>query len=514
LSDERPHISTGPLPPPADLGPAFNWHPLVHAEHFGETLQFILIKLKEPLHKPVREQIRNLLAAANIEYACEYSLFGSWDGLVRAWLGPASYRRLRRVLDDPVSSYNVDDFNGFTATHLHYLRLGETNDLLEARDALGAITSNAKHIDFIASNPDKIDSESWRRLQAAGLVWLKPSDRDGSVKFYTALARTRDHLSTEEELLAITDAMRTTQIPTSGESMLDRATLYRGSGSMGSYLVRCVADTYGDVLSLAEAFDTHLDGTHLRPTTHLIANSKPRESDNANDRLHLTLDETKAAELLGFDDPGTIANLSDAHRRELLRLVSSACEISDTDEKLQKRLLRMLRSSLINDHHELEETLIFLHRFEPYFNRLVEAELEFVFDASWRTRLINKCDLSEDKQWKEHADAMRERKWTIGTWLNTALAACEFDPAFQGRMEGRLGPDWEKRCRALLDLRNEYSHGAVTEIGRLDYYDRNVTKFLGMAIGAAALWRRCERNLAGSDVEMGAKVDGDTGTVL
>jgi hypothetical protein len=107
----------------------YNWHPAVHSVHFGETLYFVMIRLREPLHTPVATQIKHLLQTARIQYACSYPLFGWWDALVRVWLTPASYSRFARVLENSVN-HNVANFRGFTTTNIRYLWSDSTKDLL------------------------------------------------------------------------------------------------------------------------------------------------------------------------------------------------------------------------------------------------------------------------------------------------------------------------------------------------------------------------------------------------
>jgi hypothetical protein len=481
-----------------DLEIGFNWHPAVHTQHFGETLYFVMIRFREPLHRPVARQLRDLLAAVEIEYACEYPLFGYWDALVRVWLGQSSYRRLVRTLREKKRN-NIADVRGFTVVEIDYLRLSKRDDPLSADqdNLLATITTYAAAIDRLSESPDRPDIDEYQKMCEEGLLFDCPPPPDQSVKFYTALTRTSDEASPERDINAILRAMDATIIPTSNVRMTDRATLYLGSGELADYLIRCVADRYSDVLALVEAFDIHIKETNLRPMTLLVASSSPRESDNANDRLHLTLDDANAAELLGFDNPSILAKLKDDHRHEFRHLIKTACELSDTDDELRNKLLRALRATLENQSADLEQELIFLHRFEPKFNKAIEDSLIYVFDDDWRVKVKDMC--LKDKRWHKHAAEIERletsnAKWTIGTYLTTATAVSESDPGFQGLLEKRFQSDnWEKETRALLDLRNKFSHGDVSLFERLDFYDGKMVKFLVSVINAGVLSRRCER---------------------
>src|ERR1700733_4392460 len=78
---------------------AINWHPLVHTNTYRESLYFFLIRYREPHYTPVASQLRRILAAAGVTHACEYTIFGYWDGLIRVWLSQSSHNRLLSLLE-------------------------------------------------------------------------------------------------------------------------------------------------------------------------------------------------------------------------------------------------------------------------------------------------------------------------------------------------------------------------------------------------------------------------------
>jgi hypothetical protein len=470
----------------------YNWHPAVHATHFGETLYFVMIRLREPLHRPVAEQVRDLLQTADVQFACEYSLFGWWDALLRVWLTPSSYRRFLRVLEDSVQ-HNVADFHGFTTTRMHYFWRGNDADLLASDTAiLKAVAGHTADIASVVEHPDRTATDSWESLRGAGLIFQRPVTPDGGVKFYTSLERTSDVMSVQHEIGAIKRAMESTVLSTTGVRMTQRSTLYCGAGTLADYLVRCVADTYGDVLALAESFDKHLQATRLRPMTLLVANTDPCESDNVNDTHHLTLDDTTNAELLGLADARVLAKLPSEYRFEIHHLVVTACELANDDEAVRTMLLNILHATVINDHDKFQASLSFLFNFEPLFRDRLIRELAGIFGQDWLSDIRAECQ--DSNKWREHGDemAMNMKKWTLGTYMFTALAACDFDRKCRGRFESQLGSNWSKEYESFLDLRNDVAHGRVHDkFQHLDVYDPVLTDFLRRAMNAAVFWRRC-----------------------
>jgi hypothetical protein len=411
-----------PEPDPDTAAEPFNWHPAVHASHFGETLYFFMIRLKEPLHRPVADQVRHLLHSAEIEYACEYSLFGWHDALIRVWLTPSYYRRLRRALDDSVH-HNVDDYHHFTTTNIYYMWRDARDLLTEDQEVLADIAGASAEIASIAGNPDQADVDSWEKLRKLGLVFERPSI-NGGVKFYTVLDRISDANASQRQIDAILRSINETHMPTSDAFMSACATLYCGAGDLGDYLVRCVVDTYDDVLKLVESFDIRLKDARVRPMTLLIANAVPREFDDINDTMNLSLDDTTTADLLSVE-PRTVARLDDHHRVELHHLAVTACELASSETALRKLLLSILHATAVNSHDDLYIALTYLVQFEPNFGKFVVTELPSV-SREWFARIKRECEASSKPKWQRHAKEMtkqKERAWTLDTYKFTALAA-------------------------------------------------------------------------------------------
>lgn len=477
--------------PDAEHPISYNWHPAVHDLYFEEKLYFVMIRLKEPLHRPVAEQVSDLLKAADVQYACAYPLFGWWDALIRVWLAPPAWRRLGAEIKDK-PEHNVSDVQVFTTSSIHYLWRGNKKDMLSPEKKIKtAIAAHTEDIEAQAQVPERTDTDIWAELAKNDLLFPRPPTREGGVKFYTSLERTGGDHSVEVEIDAIFKAMDSTVLGTTGTRMTKQATLYCGAGNLADYLVRCVADNYDDVLALAESFDKHLRKTRLRPMTMLVANPGASfESDHVNNILHLSQDHANAGELLGLS-PKVIANLQPADRQAITKLTFKAFELANEDQALREMLIAILQAAALNDHAALQSSLSFLLAFEPYFKKRLTREFSDIFGPNWFPILLGL--LGSKSKWKKHADEVNKEldSWTLANFVLTAIAASELNLGFRGSINSQLGSNWKSEADALKDLRNDLAHGRVHEFQRLDLYDQKLIEFLSRALKAAVFWRRC-----------------------
>jgi hypothetical protein len=487
---------------------AYNWHPSVHEEHFEETLYFVLIRLHEPLHLPVAEQVRKLLADAGIKYACAYPLFGSWDALVRVWLTSVSYKRFIHVLQDSVkhrsSEHNIEDYRGFFTNEIRYFWSdADGKDLLSPdKKVRTAMASNNADIDRVAELPSSTDPEVLsicERLAGEGLMFNRPPMPPGGVKFYTCLERTSVYMPPQREIEQILKAMQSTAVGEDETPMIDRSSLYCGDGTLAAYMVRSVADSFDDVLSLAESFDRHLKETGLRPMTLLVANPDAvYESDSANNHRHFNPNDNRIVELLELQHD-VIAGLSAGERTELNSLVVGACELTKGEGALQQILLRILKATALNNHEEFRASLAFLLNFEPEFKKRMIREFSEAFGEQWLVEIRRLCQESEEHRAHAQGEMGKDlRKWTLGTYRITARVVSSLNPHFRGRMVKEMGEEWDGAVGDLLSLRNDLSHGRVHEIQDLNAYRDEITledrdpeelaSYLRRIMNAAVFW--------------------------
>jgi hypothetical protein len=461
----------------------YNWHPAVHGEKFGETLHFFQIRFHEPLHSPIGNQIRSLLQAAGIQFACEYVLFGWWDALVRVWLTPAAHNRLARLMNR--SSANVESFQGFATSQIYYHWSGLQGNLLEHTPKIPtAIAANAAAIELTASEPHHSDEDAWANLVTDDLILKRDQTGTEGVKFYTALHRTDQRMSVEENLAAIDQSLAAAE-------MTGTASVYVGEGHLADYLIRCVAERFDEVLDLVARFDEELEGSGLRPMTHLIANVNPRESDHVNEPRPLSLEENRDVEILGLPDSKALVRLEPARRLALHGLIERACSLPAGDEKLRQTLLAILRASVLNNQAELREQLSVVVEFEFYFRTRMIAEFTACFGNDWFNTIRELC--RKDPRWSDHAGQMSVPipKWSVGTYKFTALACCSFSPEFKASIESQLGVEWSTATDEHLPVRNSVSHWTLAEEYDVNSFDPGWIDFLDRAMRAVALCRGC-----------------------
>jgi hypothetical protein len=462
-----------------------NWHPAVHTR-FGEQLYFCLIKLEQPLHRPVSEQIRSVLDSARVRYACEYSIFGYWDALVRVWLNSSSEQRLREVFARPSS--NVADARRFVATQIRHFWSGDASNLLApSRELREAIAERDGDVRLTVEHPDHGQEDVWRRLSDAGLLIERQRPATSSaVKFYVALQRGGGELPHDFEEQAVLGA-----IDSSG--LAPRTSLYSGSGEFADYLVRCVADSYDEVLHWSATLDVNLGVTKLRPMTLLVANTAAYESDNVNDIDVLSSDDQATLDLLELGDQSQqlFTRLSMVQRAALNGLVRSAYELSEQYRPLRSKLRDLLRASIEDDRNALTSSLAFLLDFEWFLSAYLRRAWAEVYGRDWPAELAGRFEDNGKKA--PTPEEMSSEKWTLGAMFHTAIESASLDDDVEARFVLQLGDYWATQMETLLSLRNRIAHGRLRAIQQLDDFAGEWGVFLREIMNVAALHFRCEQ---------------------
>jgi hypothetical protein len=487
--------------PPLDVVRAFNWHPVVHVREFHEQLYFYLIRLDGALHKPVAEQIRETLALASVEYACEYSIFGHWDALIRVWLSQASRRTLDRVLDTKAA--NVAEARYFRADEVRHLWVGHEDNLLSEAETNRIVQSIGIHDDRIralAGNPGPVQRDD--PLLTSGLIIERPSTSSDSVKFYISLEGPHA-MSRNLETKAILAALNQS-------GLAQDASLYSGSGTFAQYLVRGVSPVYKEVLEKTAQFDILLADTHLRPMTLLVANTNARESDNANDVEALNDDDELSAMQLKLPDAahGCLKSLPKDDRRALHRLIHDAFQLSalasGEDEDLLTKLRQLLSASVVNDAEAVLASVSFLIESEWLAGAYLKRTWAHILDTDWMVILDKKFakaagESSTEKErgyYEVLSSAVRRPKeWTLGTIVNLAIASARLDLKIAGRISKDLGEDWKREIHTLHEMRNFIAHGHTREVVRFDDFDGEWGEKLRDLTRAARLHYRFEQTI-------------------
>jgi hypothetical protein len=458
----------------------FNWHPYVHVHEFSEQLYFYLLRLDRPLHSPVHDQIRHLLDLAEIEWACEYSIFGYWDAIIRVWLTDPSRHRFERILRS--GQANIGEARYFTANEIRHLWLDRVSTPLSPADDLlaesparhklvGAIADYEQAITQLADNPTQpIPRDS--PLVRAGIIFERPPPPPGAVKFYVSLHRTEGELSLNRELNIVLSALRQSGLAAD-------ASLYVGSGSFAEYLVRGVSPDYETVLATTAAFDVALADTSLRCMTHLIANTHARESDNVNDVRGLSPEEERNAIRLGLSDSGSdgskLNELPKREREALGQLLDEASRMWQENPKLRESLVALFRACIANEHADVRASLSFFLESEYLAAQYLARVLSDVFTPAWPRVLSDRFHMLASDVFErstdmatEHemnaAEVSRPREWTLGSIAKLATAIADLNADFNRTLATELCVTWKPRLWELVRVRNFIAHGRTREV--------------------------------------------------
>jgi hypothetical protein len=457
----------------------YNWHPVVHAEEYEETLYFLLIRLHQPRHRRVSEQIRRVLETAGIEFACEYSIFGYWDALVRAWLTHDSYLRLMRVLKRRTES-NVAKFETFVASEMRYLWAGTSTELLNGdQKAFDALARCRREVRATVDNPDAASEHDLTRLQEEGLiisrevnepVVAEPDVGPATIKFYIALQRIGGDLDPDEESSMVLRAVEEC-------GLTSFTSIYGGTSRFAAYLIRCVVPTYSDVLEASAELDIHLAGTRLRTMTLLVANTDARESDQVNQKKPLTRRAENTLRLLALQDEpaSTFANLTQRDWDSLNELVERAHEIGSTDQVLLLWLIDIYRACVKDNQDELARAVAFITDTEFFVAEYMVFAWSDVIGDHWFSAL--RRAFNGTAGYERHAaemDRNKDEDWTAGSYAHLAVGTVEVDEPyselFDARLRRQLMPDWKQRIMAYAKLRNGPAHGKLRRVEHLDAF--------------------------------------------
>jgi hypothetical protein len=473
----------------SDLQPAsqvYNWHPAVHAR-FGETLYFFLLRVKRHYCGSVPDQVESILAGAGVAAACEYTLYGHWDALIRVWLTSASRRRLLEELDKPES--NVEEAPDYTVTQIRYLWSDKKDDLMsESRKMRPNVTERFGDIKTAVEEFDRmLAPQLIQRLTRANLLVERPeATGDDPVKFYLCL-------QTDPNLGQIAARNRILKALEAAE-MTDRSTLYTGNGSFANYLVRCVADTYSEILQLTAALDENLDGLDVRPMTLLVADRNTHESDNVNDTSALSPEDENSLDLLDLSDPEVrelLKRLTAAQRESLHGLVRLAYEHSEEDDQLRQQLRDLLRASCRNDHPGVAAASAFMIEFEWFFGEYLKRTWGLLYGSDWMDHLATIfAEKHPKKDWARRVSD--PDTWSLGLCVNMAISLADADPRLEARFAQQVGTRWKSQMLVSKDLRNKVAHGKLRK-ENLNEFSGEWGKLLGELMAVAALHYKIER---------------------
>jgi len=467
-----------------EQGVQHNWQPGVHTR-FGEKLYFYLLRLKSPLRgDEVESRIRRLLDAADIAHACEYAIYGDWDVLIRVWLSPSWKKQFLAALNKAGDTINVRDFE---ANELRYLWTGDTSDLLAGSSEMEAkIAERLDDVQAVAEEDEDVDPAVMERLFDAGL--LLPRSRDEGtdpVKFYICLKIYTD-LKREVEVARVLEAL-------DRAGLSSRASLYSGIGSFADHLIRCVACTYSEVMTLNAALSNGLQDLDMRPMTLLVANGEAHESDNINDTALLTTRDDVVVALLELNERGLalLAGLAPAQRDALHTLVEGVYRASEGDMELRRSLRDLLRASLKNDFRKVRDALGFTMDFEWFLIEYLKRAWGGVYGPQWVPPLAKDLEAADGNS-KRGALLRNIDKWTLADSVDLAIRSAEVKDDVKVAFSKDLGPEWPPQMHTLKRIRNTVAH-RLRETPNYDEFTGEWGELLSELMGVAALHFRIER---------------------
>jgi hypothetical protein len=461
-----------------------NWQPGVHTR-FGEKLYFYLLRLKSPLRgDEVEARIRRLLDAADIAHACEYAIYGDWDVLIRVWLSPSWKKQFLAALKRAGDTIDVRDFE---ANELRYLWTGDSADLLAgSRDVEAKIAERLDDIRAVAEEYDEVDPAARERLFGAGLLLPRPvTEGPDPVKFYICLKIYTD-LKREVEVARVLDALEQA-------GLRDRASLYSGIGSFADHLIRCVANTYSEVMTLNAALSRALQDLDVRPMTLLVANGDARESDNINDTVLLTAKDDVVVGLLELSDRhlALLRDLPPGQRDALHTLVEGVYRASEGDMELRESLRDLLRACLKNDYREVRNALNFTLDFEWCLIEYLKRAWGAVYGRQWVSPLAKDLEAADGNS-KRAALLRNIDKWSLADSVDLAIRSAEINDKVKAAFSKDLGQEWPPQMHTLKRIRNIVAH-RLRKTPNFDEFTGDWGDLLSELMSVASLHFRIER---------------------
>lgn len=468
-----------------EQGVQHNWRPAVHTR-FGEKLYFYLLKLKSPLRgDEVEARMHRLLDAADIQHACEYAVYGDWDVLIRVWLSPSWKKQFLSALkrtDDTI------DVRFFEANELRYLWTGDSSDLLASTPSVEAkIAERLDDVRAVAEDEIDVDPEIKERLLCDGLLLPRPgAEGPDPVKFYICLKIYTD-LKREEEVARVLEALESA-------GLSSRASLYSGVGSFADHLIRCVASTYSEVMTLNAALSRSLQDLDMRPMTLLVANGDARESDNVNDTAQLTNRDDVVVSLLELNDRGLtlLADLPPAQREALHDLVVDVFRASVDDMVLREKLRDLVRASLKNDREEVRTALGWLLDFEWFLTEYLRRAWAGAYGPHWVEPLAKELEAA-DRNPKRANLLNRIEKWTLADCVDLAVRSAEVNPKVKLQFGKDLDQEWPPQMHTLKRIRNYVAHGGLRKTSNFDEFAGAWGDTLSELMSVASLHFQIER---------------------
>ncbi len=409
--------------------------------------------------------MQEVLNTAGVRHACQYTLYGYWDGLIRVWMTDSLKRRFLRTIKSKTNELGVEDVRYFEVSSLYYMWHKPESDLLEEGPSIGQFNAFEDTIRAASGDSDLLRDPA--KLLEKDLLLDRPPWPDGGVKLYITLEYTAPSSAAEDHEVA--------QLRRAVENAgLDkRCSLYVGHG-FARYLLRCVVDDFDSVLGLTEEFylqlrDLYRSGLALRPATFVIMQASV-ESDNLNYFGSLSGQDEITAERLELSSRGRdlFAEMSQDERWHVHELVVRSDSLAEEDERLNSRLIALIKACVEADVDEVVDLLTFVVDLEWLFRSYVLPVWGAHYGDEWRKTLVERAKLTEPgEDWTE-ATKRGPSEWSFGTLHRLADVSGRDNAAVQATLTRDIGDGWHGQIQALVDLRNYAAHSKARSVDRID----------------------------------------------
>lgn len=463
----------------------------------GESLWYFLVRFRDPTAGEPKDQLETLLAQAGVRYACEYTLYGFWDGLLRVWLRGDAKRRLLQMIKARADELGMDDVRYFEVSGLYYMWHLVDVDLLGegAGPSLEKLHGFEDKVHLAKGDSGALPAKVQDELRRNELLIERPPWRSGGIKLYLALEHTATtSLSQELQVQFVRDAVQET-------GLAERCSLYAGDG-FARFLIRCEADDFDSIRLLTERIYVQLRGLYkkglaLRPMAFVIIEASV-ESDNLNVFDSLSLRDEDTVKRLDLTDGGRVrfGAMEQGERDHMHELVLSVDKLSLDDARLSDTLVGLLRACVEEDYAEVMSSLSFVIDFEWLFREFMIRVWARCYGGDWREALADR--LEEFAPEEGLGDLVREKgpgEWSFGTLHKLAEVSGRADAEVQEHLASEIGADWHGQLYALIDLRNYAAHGKVRSVERLGRLEGKWGERVEEAIKSAEMYFRLDNLL-------------------
>lgn len=439
---------------------------MVHKALYGEDLSFFLLRLNAPTVRLVGD-IEAVLKREGVISYCVYKIFGFYDALLRVWCTAEQRLQLIRSIQEEFSDaelireFRVDKaYYDDWSTHRPDLTFRTMQSFMDK------IEIASKEGDGSREAADVLLKEGLLHRLDVGEALGGPVDSKQLIKVYFALSRTAYHGPPDLEFENVSGAVE-------GLTLLKLKSVYTGDG-FADYLIKGVVGRFGDVDAAVTQLLDALERRRLsfRPMTLLIANQDAPEAD-VIDVAHVDLGPSLSRLIRTLGGDVSMADISALNetRRQDVGAVYEEFRGEHLDAPFERFFLGMLEAGIRDDAVLFCERLSFIMRLEASVRGFLTRSLwpDFL-GQDWPTEVLATTNelLRESPKKADTRTVADVSSLTLSDYVRVTdklIAQGKVDAA--AAVE-RMGDDWSRKLRGVLQLRNDVAHGNLYEPANSD----------------------------------------------